>query len=107
MKAVFACPISPWLLLRRRGGSLIAVELPERGLDLLKLGLGLLDRLLAVLQALLVVRLLFFPRAVLVRAKVLDLLAAVLDLGQPQGSGRALQEVAERRELREVFLLTV
>jgi len=55
-------------------------------------------------QTRLVVGFIFGARLVLVRAEVLDLLAAVLDFGQAEGGARALEEVAEGGEFGEVFL---
>ena len=44
---------------------------------------------------------------VLLGSEVLDLLAGILDFGQAEGSGGAFEEVAEGRELREIFVLPV
>jgi len=84
-----ASPLRPFL----------PIEAPQSHLHLRKLLLGLLDRGLAVLQADVVVQLVFDARCILVRAEVLDLLAAVLDLGKTEGGGGAFEEVAEGGEL--------
>jgi len=46
-------------------------------------------------------------RLVLVRAKVLDLLARVFDFGQTERGRGALEEMAQSGQLGEVFLLAV
>jgi hypothetical protein len=55
------------------------VEPLQRRLYLMKLVLGLVDSLLAVVQADFLVWLVSYARFVLVRSKILDLLAGVLD----------------------------
>ncbi len=84
--------------------SWVVVELAQGLLDLLKLLLGLRDRRLAPGQTDVRVRLLEGARLVLVRTKILQLLAAVLELGQAERGRRAFEEVAEGRERAEVFL---
>ena len=73
------------------------VELAQPLLDLGELLLRLLDDLLEVVEALVVVLDVLGPVGALVRAKVLDLLAAVLDFCHAERCARAFQEVAERR----------
>ena len=97
----------PLLFLRRGGRGLVVVEFPQHLLDVLELLLGLRDRLGQALEALFVVRLVVRARLVLVCAKVLYLLAAVLHLGQAERGRRALEEVAEFTELLEIFALVL
>lgn len=66
--------------MRRLAGCLIPEELSQHDLDFLELRFGLFDGGLALAEALLVVGLFYRAVFVLVRAEVLDLLAAVLDL---------------------------
>ena len=86
-----------------RGSGLVVVELLEHLLHVGELLLGLLDRLLELLQALLLGDLLV-ALCVLLEAVVLDLLARVLDLAEAERGGRALEEVAEFGERLEVLL---
>ena len=73
------------------------VELAQPLLDLGELLLRLLDDLLEVVEALVVVLDVLGPVGALVRAEVLDLLAAVLDFCHAERCARAFQEVTERR----------
>jgi hypothetical protein len=61
------------------------VILPQPLLDLGKLALGLLDDFLEVVEALVVIGHVFAAVGALVRAEVLDLFAAVFDLGHAEG----------------------
>ena len=70
------------------------IKPPERPLDIAKLDLGLRNGVPEIAQTHVVARLVARARLVLVRAEMLDLLARVLDLGQPQRRRRALEEVA-------------
>lgn len=71
----------------------------QRNLDLLELLPRLRNCLLAVVQALLVVRLVFRARLVFVRAEMLDFLARVFYFCQAEGGRAAFEEVAEGGEL--------
>lgn len=86
-----------------------AVSRPVEPLQhLLDLGVLLLDgrqRLLDLREALGLVGLVGRAGLVLHLPEVLDLLAAVLDLGEAQRGRGALQEVAERRQLGQVSLV--
>jgi hypothetical protein len=61
------------------------VILPQSLLDLGELALGLLDDFLEVVEALVVIGHVFAAVGALVRAEVLDLFAAVFDLGHAEG----------------------
>lgn len=85
---------------------IVVVEFPQLALDVLEFLLCLGNDGLEVLKADLHVGLVVCARLVLVCAIVLDLFAAVLDLGQAECCATALEEVAEGTELSEVLLLT-
>jgi hypothetical protein len=70
------------------------VELFQHLLDIVELLLRLLDGALELVEAD-VVGLVASARLVLVGAKVLDLLARVLDFGEAESGGGAFEEVAE------------
>lgn len=78
---------------------LLVVETSQRPLDLAELLLGLRNDGSERLEALLGVGLIASASLVLVRAVVLDLLAAVLDFRQAECCAAAFEEVAEGGEL--------
>lgn len=82
----------------------VFVELLEDVLDVCKLLLGLLDDLAQVLLSLLFCNVLC-ACIVLQLAVMLDLLARVLDFGEAERGGRALEEMAELTKLLEVLAL--
>lgn len=75
----------------------VVVKRPEQLLCLFELAFGLANGLTDLLQRFGVVGLVARARLVLTRAKVLDFFARVLDLGQAESGGGALEEVAELR----------
>lgn len=72
----------------------VVVEASQRPLNLSEFLLGLCNGGAAVLETLFVVGLVVGARLILVCAKVLDLLARVLDLGKAESGAAAFEEVA-------------
>jgi hypothetical protein len=83
-----------------------SVELSKHFFNLGIFLLDCLERLLDLCETLGLVRLIFGAIFILLLTVVLDLLTTILDLRQAKGGRRAFQEVAKRREISEIFVLT-
>ena len=104
---VLAHSLAHAFLSHARLTSLVVIEPSQRHLGVIELALRLCDRLPAIFQAPVLVRVGVRPSLIHPSSEMLYFLAGVLHLRQTQRGRGAFQEVAELREFGEIFVFAM